>query len=698
MRTKSRRRPGRGRFWNGTRKHWTNDFSPPIVIRTSDPSRFKHFLTALANEQATVVLVCALAQLREGDLKGSGTWSGIWREVYDYLNNGQNYLIDSTKDTWRFHVVVPVYQDGVIWIGPECWPIENEDRDPEILSGDKLPLGRLFVVPGAQPGLSEFEEHSGMVGEHTLLIYAILEQLAEESKMELSPAIKKGLMRARRLRSHGYCAPEELTSMEKAKKPYYISYPWEVWKKEKRDVTDRLLEVKDEQKVMDRLTGQFAGPYEVKCKVDFPNPKEDRSPASLRIFETMEKKISDEFVASQKNCLIVAGDVNQPDWSKRDEIDIGGNKCPLDKFAQDEIQSFRLRQRISMQFGNFAMADPKEAAPILDLAQRVRQHVLSNRNNSPEKGSVFNFALFGSPGSGKSTLAREIARSIDPKGEIFNRKEYNLSQFTDPKQLVEAYEEIASASVGGKVPFVLWDEFDSVIGEKRGGWLARFLMPMQDAHFFDGDEKWPIGTAVFVFIGGTFPTAKKFRNWACKTDEVVKDGRPPESVVLKAVDFHSRLYTALDMPSIVEEDEDEKTKRVCQIFKTDWVNNYAKLARAVLLREFFRKNSKVGKTAFLQSVDKNLCRFLLAIPLRHGARSLQRIVEACLVTKPRVVSIHHLPPQHFLAEHIETGNVRRDGSKVPAEMTIDQMLEDCLKPPTATPKIAKSRKPARRKI
>ena len=134
------------------------------------------------------------------------------------------------------------------------------------------------------------------------------------------------------------------------------------------------------------------------------------------------------------------------------------------------------------------MANPDEAGSILDLAQRIKQHVLKNRRNSTDKGKVFNFALFGSPGSGKSFLAHEMAKSIDPKNDIFSVIEHNLSQFTETNQLKGALEAITSKSVGGKVPFVLWDEFDSVFEQKRGGWLARFLMPMQDAHFFDRHE------------------------------------------------------------------------------------------------------------------------------------------------------------------------------------------------------------------
>jgi ATPase family associated with various cellular activities (AAA) len=661
----------------------------PILIRTSDPSRFEHFLKKLAEEpdaMPTVIMVCALAQLNGGDLKGSGTWSDVWSQTYDYLRK-KDYLI-SQNNNWKFHILIPVHEDGVIWVGPDCWPIGENDRTPDALRDDKLPLGRLFMVPGTQPSLSEFEEHGRIIGVHGLLTYSILEHLAgTPTTAELANAIRKGLMRSRRLRSHGYCTPDELFSFEDSGQQFHINFPREIWRKTQREATDRLLLVKDPR------SSQYAGPYEVICKVELPDPEgpDHYSPTSMRIFYTIEKTISDEFVASPMNCIRVIGDMAGDDdpldrlkindhWLKVDD-----EPCPLDSFAKQEIESFGLRQRISMQFGNFAMAD-KEAARILDLAQRIRQHVFSNRYNSPEKGSVFNCALFGSPGSGKSFLAREIARLIDLKGAIFTVDEFNLSQFNEPAQLTRALATIASKSVGGTVPLVLWDEFDSVLDSQRGGWLARFLMPMQDAHFFDGRQKWPIGTAVFVFIGGTFSNADEFRAWACTPAEPGKEA--PEAVLLKARDFHSRLYTALDMPSIVDVAKPDSIDREIigdhrggpglryQIFRLDWRNSYTKLARAVLLRGFFRDRSKIGKTPFLQHVEEDLCRFLLAIPLRHGARSLQRIVEACLVSKPSRVSIRHLPPLHFLEEHIETENVQLFGRKTMG-MTIQEMIEAC---------------------
>ena len=53
------------------------------------------------------------------------------------------------------------------------------------------------------------------------------------------------------------------------------------------------------------------------------------------------------------------------------------------------------------EVSDIAMANPDEAGSILDLARRIKQHVLKNRRNSTDKGKVFDFALFGSPGSGK---------------------------------------------------------------------------------------------------------------------------------------------------------------------------------------------------------------------------------------------------------------------------------------------------------
>ena len=327
-----------------------------IVVRTSDPKHFEHFLKKLTeggDKPPIVILVCALSWLKDGDLRVSGTWSAVWRELYDYLKNknNYNYLFHSGngkgngKPNWKFHIVIPVYQDGVIWIGPDCWPIDDSDR--QYLGEDQLPIGRLFMVPGAQPGLSDFEEHGPLIGVITLLTHAILEHLAEkEEKIDAATAepgelgranldrpIRQGLMRIRRLRNRGYGGADELMSLKSAQRPdLFIPFPCEVWKKPERDVTDFLLDV-DVTGGADKR--EFAGPYEVKCKVD-------PTTGPQRIFHAIEKKIGGEFVASPQNCILVAGDVSSKmngDLIKDHWIKINGKTYPINSYSELVIKT-----------------------------------------------------------------------------------------------------------------------------------------------------------------------------------------------------------------------------------------------------------------------------------------------------------------------------------------------------------------------
>src|SRR6202022_2517081 len=212
------------------------------------------------------------------------------------------------------------------------------------------------------------EEHSRIIGVHSLLTYSILEQIAETpDDKDFSSVIKKGLMRCRRLRAHGYCAPEELFGIQDAGgklHEFYVSHPRETWKKGRREATDSLLEFKHPK------AAQKAGPYEAKCLL----PERVDIGSNERIFRIVEKEANGEFVASPSNCNWVVKDAIQtkvPDHTR-----INRKKWALDSFAKEEIDSFGLRQRISMQFGGFAMANPREAGWILDLAQRGKQHVL----------------------------------------------------------------------------------------------------------------------------------------------------------------------------------------------------------------------------------------------------------------------------------------------------------------------------------
>lgn len=280
-----------------------------------------------------------------------------------------------------------------------------------------------------------------------------------------------------------------------------------------------------------------------------------------------------------------------------------------------------LKENSVLTLGHLVTSSPSYAHTLLQLSSRMGSHA-ENGNG------VLSFSIFGGPGSGKSFVAKQLAKSVDPKGDVFQQVTFNLSQFTNSARLVDAFKQIQTISLQGKTPLVLWDEFDSVYDGKKGGWLARFLMPMQDAMFFDGRKEQALGKCIFVFIGGTFKDGEDFGKWASNPAE---DG----GVKLKGPDFHSRLDSCLEVPSV-----DTTNDRNC-----------AELVRALMVRMFIQKNKSV------KEITREVLRFLIKVPLEHGARSLQRIITASELSKTSTFQLHHLPALEVLEIHIDQNKI-----------------------------------------
>ncbi len=87
---------------------------------------------------------------------------------------------------------------------------------------------------------------------------------------------------------------------------------------------------------------------------------------------------------------------------------------------------------------------------------------------------------------------------------------FNLSQMKDASDIADALHQVRDAGLRGKLPFVLWDEFDSDLAGSAFGWLRHFLAPMQDGAFQQGQILHPIGKAIFVFAGGTSSRLAEF--------------------------------------------------------------------------------------------------------------------------------------------------------------------------------------------
>jgi hypothetical protein len=168
------------------------------------------------------------------------------------------------------------------------------------------------------------------------------------------------------------------------------------------------------------------------------------------------------------------------------------------------------------KFGDLKAIDRAEIESYSAIKELIIEFLLNKEPKNP-----LSFAVFGPPGSGKSFGVNQILKSIDPYKDQLESMLFNVSQFSDYQDLVNAFHKVRDVVLSGKVPFVFFDEFDSACGSQPLGWLKYFLAPMQDGEFKEGEAIHPIGNAIFVFAGGTRYTFENFENNIHNNDSVV---------------------------------------------------------------------------------------------------------------------------------------------------------------------------------
>jgi len=274
------------------------------------------------------------------------------------------------------------------------------------------------------------------------------------------------------------------------------------------------------------------------------------------------------------------------------------------------------------RFGALLTVDRQEIESLRSIRSLVSEYVAQPRPKRP-----LSIAVFGPPGSGKSFGITQLALALCP-GEI-EPKEFNMSQLGSIDELLSALHQVRDIGLGGKIPLVFWDEFDSDYKETYG-WLRYFLAPMQDGKFQEGDITHPIGKAIFVFAGGTSESLDNFG----------KNLNEDQARAAKVPDFVSRLKGYINVlgpnPQVGGDDP------------------YHVLRRATLLRSMLLRDAKHLLRKGEVQIDSGVLRaMLLTGKYKHGARSMESIIAMSQLEGKSRFERSSLPTKAQLDLHVD---------------------------------------------
>lgn len=450
---------------------------------------------------------------------------------------------------------------------------------PDLSEARSAPAFSLFFDPHVIEGMWKKEHPGQMIGYTTCLTAGIARQLMLSSEgPDIRQGVQSGLRAVRRLHVDGYV----MEAVDGGR----LSFP-----------TGRIAE----ELAQDKAT--FAA-VEVQDPVRFlsPSDEQDEEPAPNGWWTILEDRYR-----------------NNLDWIAERIVREGAEAA-----LQDVPQG---------RFGHLLTVDRREIESFRCIHTLAAEYLRKERPKRP-----LSIAVFGAPGSGKSFGITQVAQSLAP-GRI-EVLEFNLSQFEGPSEMVNALHRVRDVTLGGKIPLVFWDEFDTTLERKPLGWLRYFLAPMQDGAFREGQVIHPIGRSIFVFAGGTSHCLEDFG----------EELAPEDYRAAKVPDFISRLKGYVD---VLGPNPPRLTPNGHEASDPYYVIRRAILIRSILERsapQLFEKREgcKVLK------IDPGVLRAFLDVSrYKHGIRSIESIIAMSQLSDKTTFERSSIPAEDQLDLHVD---------------------------------------------
>lgn len=332
-------------------------------------------------------------------------------------------------------------------------------------------------------------------------------------------------------------------------------------------------------------------------------------------------------------------DVKIPNILNRDHQDSwfilqGKSSASIAQMAFDLVKNGEenvLKHIPTARFGKLKTVDRTEIESYRTIHNLISEYISSKNVTRP-----LSIAVFGTPGSGKSFGLTEMATSTFP--EDIQKINYNLSQFQSPLELQKTFHKISDINLLGKIPLIVFDEFDSFFGGNLG-WLKHFLSPMQDGVYRAEETFHPIGRAIFVFAGGTSSSFSEFCGEKIE-DEDEKRVFLKEFRSTKGPDFVIRLRGYINILGPNQSDDND------QLFM---------IRRAMLMRSLIEQKLPhlINENGEAQ-IDNDVLRAMLKIPrYKHESRSLEVIMDMSILTHAKKWVQSFLPPKEQLKLHLD---------------------------------------------